>query len=125
MPKPRSPLAKAKATGQADKHPERFKNRKQPKSKKLATPPTWMNKHEKKAWNSFKKELPWLCESDRAHMEIVCKIRGKLISGDEVGIQALNALRSAIAQMGGNPSDRSKIEYEDNKEEDASEAYFH
>tara|TARA_R110002072_G_scaffold100778_4_gene222018 strand:- start:1524 stop:1904 length:381 start_codon:yes stop_codon:yes gene_type:complete len=126
MARQRTPLVKAQATGQADKHPERFKDRVQPKSKSLGPPSAYMTKFEKLAWKAFKKEYPWLQESDRAHLEIACSLRARLLEGKDVGIAALNGLRSCIAQMGGNPVDRSKVMVEDEKDkENAIEAYFH
>jgi len=36
----------------------------------------------------------------------------------------MNGLRSCIAQMGGNPSDISKVTVPDEESEDPTEAYF-
>ncbi|WP_244567721.1 hypothetical protein [Bradyrhizobium erythrophlei] len=58
----RTPLAKAKVTGQDKNHASRFKDRREPKSKgPLGSPPKWMvKKHQIEAWKTFSDELPWL-----------------------------------------------------------------
>ena len=52
MPRRRTPLAKAKATGQDKNHASRFKDRREPQSKgPLGKPPKWMvRKHQLEAW---------------------------------------------------------------------------
>lgn len=77
------------------------------------------------AWESFKKEIPWLGECHRAHVEIAAHIRGRLLKGEDVGVQALNLLRQSIGQMGGNPSDMSKVfDAGDEEEKDPLAGYF-
>ena len=126
MGKSRTPLAKAKLTGADIVHPERFKGRKHSKKEKpLGNPTNYLNANEKKAWRMLKKEFPWLLESDRAHVEIVCLFRGKLIEGERPGVQALNAYRAALAQMGGNPADKTKVFIPNGEEEeDPLNVYF-
>lgn len=124
MPRARTPLAKAKATGQVCKHPERFKDRKQPKVDGLGEPSTYMQGYEIVAFNAFKKEWPWLKQSDRALIEILCKVRAKILAGDDVGVQALSGYCSNLAKCGGNPSDIQKVVVADEESEDATEAYF-
>jgi hypothetical protein len=54
MPRARTPLAKAKATGRTIKDPKRFKDRKEPVVKDpLGDPPKWMKRAEQKeAWRT-------------------------------------------------------------------------
>lgn len=124
MANPRTPLAKAKATGQADKHPERFKDRKQPKVNTLGDPSPHMTDEEIKAFEAFKREWPWLKQSDRPLIEIMCKTRAKILAGEDVGVQALSGYCSNIARCGGSPSDIQKVVVDDEESEDATEAYF-
>jgi hypothetical protein len=52
-----------------------------------------------KAWEIFRRELPWLQESDRALVEAVSVIRGRLIAGEDVSVGALNCLRVCCGMM--------------------------
>jgi hypothetical protein len=62
MPRPRTPLAKAEATGQTLANPKRFKSRKEQRSRPLGKPSTHLSDVERAVWESFKIELPWLTE---------------------------------------------------------------
>jgi hypothetical protein len=53
-------------------------------------------------------EIPCLAESDRTLLEIAVPIRAQLMTGKEMGVQALNLLRQALWQMGGNPADPNR-----------------
>jgi hypothetical protein len=127
MPRPRTPLAKAKATGRTLHDPKRFENRKEPKSTgPLGSPPKWMtNPGQREAWETFADELPWLNHSHRSLVGIASEIRGKLISGDEVSVNGLNLLRLCLGQMGATPVDSSKITLPEQEDEpDPADKYF-
>jgi hypothetical protein len=127
MPRRRTPLAKAKATGQDKNHASRFKDRREPQSKgPLGTPPKWMKKQTQlDAWMMFADELPWLNHSHRALVAIASDIRGQLIAGDEVSVNGLNLLRLCLGQMGATPVDSSKITLpEEENQEDPADKYF-
>ena len=124
MAKPRTPLVKAKATGQADKHPDRFKDRKQPIGRPLGKPSRHMDDDQILAFEAFKKEWTWLKESDRALIEVMCIVRAKILTGQEVGVQALSGYCANLARCGGNPSDIQKVVVPDEESEDPTEAYF-
>jgi len=66
MPRRRTPLAKAKATGQDKNHASRFKDRREPQSKGPLG-------------KTFSDEVLWLNHSHRALVGIASKIRGLLI----------------------------------------------
>lgn len=130
MARPRTPKAKAKATGQDEKHSERFDGRNEPQDlAPLGEPPEWFNEYQLKAWNQFKSEAFWLNESHRALMEIACTIRGRLMKplgeGEEaVGVQAMNLLRQCLGSMGLTPADASKVAIPDGKgDEDPAKKY--
>jgi hypothetical protein len=78
------------------------------------------------AWNCFVREIPWLMESDRVHLEMASVQRGRLMAGKEVGVQAMNLLRLLAGQMGANPTDRSRITVvgHDDKDDPVTH-YFH
>ena len=84
-----------------------------------------MNKHQIAAWALFAKEVPWLNASHRGLVEIAATVRGRLMAGEDVGVQALNLLRQALGQMGATPADASKASAIPNEsEEDPAEGYF-
>lgn len=126
MPRPRTPTAKAKVTGVAYKKRLKFEGRVDaPSAGPLGKPPSWMNEHQIAAWALFAKEVPWLTASHRGLVEIAASIRGRLIAGEDVGVQALNLLRQALGQMGATPADASKATSVPNEgEENPAESYF-
>jgi hypothetical protein len=128
MPRARTPLAKAKATGRILHDPKRFKNRKEPPIKgKLGDPPAWMKKASQiEAWRTLASEVPWLNSSNRAVVGIASEILGKLIANEEVSVNALNLLRLCLSQLGATPVDASRISMpdDDDEEDDPSKKYF-
>lgn len=120
MANPRQPVAKAKVTGAAGKNPQRHRDRKEPAGgTPLGDPSTFLDEDGQRAWEGFKRELPWLMESDRALVEIAAKLRGLVLSGSDVGEGKLKLLQTILSKMGASPADRSKIAYgEDDEEED-------
>lgn len=122
MARPRTPVAKAKAEARDQKDPQRFKNRTEPTvTNPVGKPPAWIVDNEvtkaRTAWNTFVKEVPWLNESHRSFLEIASNIRGRLMTGNDVGVQALNLLRQCLGQMGATPADASKITAPDGEDE--------
>lgn len=109
MANPRQPVAKAKATGAAIKNPGRHKARTDPKTTPLGEASTFLNEHGQQAWEGYRRELPWLLESDRSLVEIAASVRGRLLGGEDVGVTALSMLQSILSKMGGSPADRSKV----------------
>lgn len=124
MPAPRTPVAKASVSGAAVKNPQRHKDRKEPKAAALGKPSPFLDEFGVKAWEGFKQELPWLAESDRALVEIASSVRGRLLSGEDVGITALSMLQSILSKMGASPADRSKVMVGDGEETDPTDSYF-
>jgi hypothetical protein len=126
MPRQRTPLAKAKATGQDIIHATRFKNRKEPESTgPLGPPPTWMTKKEQKdSWQTFRTEIPWLQRSHRCVTAIACIARADLISGGEFNVRMANLLRQCLGQMGATPADASKVALPNDEVEDPADKYF-
>ena len=122
MPRPRNPLGKAKAEGRDTINKGRFKDRKEPGSKEpLGPPPRWIVDNDmikaKSAWELFRREIPWLTESHRMLVGMAANIQGRIMAGQEVGVQAMNLLRQMLGQMGATPSDASKVTVTDDGEE--------
>lgn len=125
MPRPRLPEAKAQLSGAILKHPERFKDRKEPPAGgPLGAASTYLDESEQTAWEAYRREIPWLRESDRSIVEIACSVRGRMIAGEKVGVSALNVLRSCLSQLGATPTDRSKVVQLDEKRTDPTEEFF-
>lgn len=125
MPRPRTPKAVADATGAAGKNPQRFRDRKDPKVASLGGAPDWMVcGHELSAWEGFKREMPWLAESDRTLVEVAARLRGRMIKDPEMGVNALAQLRLCLQAMGGTPSDRSKVGAPDEDRDDPADQFF-
>lgn len=119
MANPRTPTAKAKATGAALKNPGRHADRSNPRTVPLGDPSSFLDGHGKAAWEGYRREMPWLMESDRSLVEIAALVRGRLLGGEDVGMTALSMLQSILSKMGGSPADRSKVAVpDDEKEED-------
>lgn len=129
MARARTPLAKAKATGQdSGTNKARFESRTEPEvTSPLGGPPKWLKKaNEREAWETLAGELPWLNASHRTLVAMASGILARLMSGEEVGVQAQNLLRQMIGSMGGTPSDATKVKLPDGKtkNEDPSAKYF-
>ena len=117
MANPRLPVAKAKATGAAIKNPGRHKGRADPKVAPLGKPSDFLNDAGKRAWEGFKRELPWLMESDRAMVEVAAKVRGELMTDPDVSVTKLSMLQSILSKLGADPSNRSKVALPDDEPE--------
>lgn len=122
MPAPRKPKAAAELDASDVKNPQRFKNRNEPTvTDPVGEPPEWIVDNEltraRTAWNTFTDEIPWLNRSHRSFLEIASNIRGRLMTGNEVGVQALQLLRQCLGQMGATPADASKITAPDGEDE--------
>jgi len=114
MARPRTPRAKAAVEASDKKNPQRFKNRTDAKADgPLGNPPAWLKDtpelKAKAAWKLFEKELPWLNQSHRTLVGMAANIQGRIMAGQEVGVQAMNLLRQMLGQMGATPADASKV----------------
>lgn len=126
MARPRTPKAKAAATGQSVMRKTKFEGRNEPiVNDAVGPPPEWMSDGQRKAWDVMSSEIPWLNSSHRAIMEIASYQRARLMAGEDVGVQALNLLRQCLGSMGATPADASKAGAQPNGEtEDPAEKYF-
>lgn len=122
MVNPRTPAAKAEATGAAIKNPGRHAARKDPPGRPLGEPATFLDEFGRQAWEGFKRELPWLMESDRAVLEVCAQVRGLLLSGGDVGVTKLSMYQSMLSKLGATPADRTRISAPDDSDED--DAFF-
>lgn len=123
MANPRTPLAKAVATGRVKRDPQRFRDRREPKVEPLGEPSEHLNELERKTWREFVRECPWLKESDRALMEIACRLRALLRLG-LFDMKTVAQLRSCLNAMGVTPVLRERFATPDGENEDPGEAFF-
>lgn len=112
MPRPRTPISKARLTGAAEKDPARFRARSEPATsgRGIGRPPAYLPASARKAWATFTDELSWLTYEDRAALEAASLMRGR-ITDDPAGATAalFGQYRLALASLGATPVDRSKV----------------
>lgn len=118
MPNPRLPTGKAKVTGADVLHPKRHSTRSEPTTSPLAGPSPFLDGHGEAAWEGFRRELPWLMESDRAAVEICAQVRGLLMAGEDVGVTKLSMYQSILSKLGATPADRTRVSVPEGEEHD-------
>lgn len=101
------------ATGQSQKNKKRFESRNEPVvDDDLGDPPGWIKDTEgnmaREAWQTLRMEIPWLNSSHRILVATASNILGRMIAGQDCGVQAMNLLRQCLGQMGATPADASK-----------------
>lgn len=125
MPNPRLPAAKAEATGAAVKNAGRYTDRKAPKgTRQLGQPYKAMSEAEVDAWHEFAAELPWLNSSHRALLQLACRLRARLNTDPEMGVNAMQAYSAILSKLAATPVDETKISHGDDSDEDPADAYF-
>ena len=108
----RLPVAKAKTMAADVKNPQRFRDRKNPAGVSALGKPTDFLKNidkAKEAWEGFKTEWPWLNESDRPLMEVLCVYRAQMLRGEMLNSTVAKTYQSMLSKCGGSPSDLSKV----------------
>jgi hypothetical protein len=126
MARPRTPKAKAVITGHAAKEKTKFEDRHEPAvTDAVGDPFEWLNEFAQKAWREIASEVPWLNSSHRGHLAIAANIRGRMMKGEDVGVQAMNLLRQCYGQMGATPADASKAGAKpDGESKDPADEFF-
>ena len=109
MPRPRTPIAVARLTGQDKVHPERFRNRADPTSGPIGEPPERLSEAQANAWRDFVSMWPWLVMSDRAALELLCHVRARVENADVTTAALLSEYRLQLSSFGGTPTSRSRI----------------
>lgn len=130
MARPRTPKAKAKVTGAAEKQRTKFDGRNEPTvNDELGAAPDWITDTERNkaltAWETLRTEIPWLNSSHRMLVATAANILGRMIAGQDVGVQAMNLFRQCLGQMGATPADASKVGVKpDGEDEDPTAEFF-
>jgi hypothetical protein len=105
--RPRTPLAKARATGRTTINPARYAKRSDPKVQPLGDPPAYLSEGEKAFWDHCRTHMSWLAMSDRCLVEIAA--RARTVSIEKRDLKAMGVLIRCLASMGATPVDRSKV----------------
>lgn len=111
MGRSKTPIEKAKLTGADRNHPERFRDRQDVDGgPAIGKPPAYFDAKARAAWARFKRELPWLVESDRAMVELASLTRA-LIEADPAQASAamVKEHRQQLASLGATPVTRSNV----------------
>jgi len=115
MPRPRTPLAKARLTGEAAKRPERFRDRSEPRTSgaPVGTPPAYLDKEARAVWHELARDLGWLVAEDRFALEAaslaIGQVRAMHRAGEPVTGALFSAMNTALGKLGASPADRSKV----------------
>ena len=123
MPAHRLPTGKARVTGAAARSPGRFKGRSNPKVSGIGGAPAHLPLYAKRAWERFRRELPWLVASDAAMLEVAAMVRGEMLAGLPVGVTKLSMYQSVLGKLGASPTDRTKVAMPDDDEEEEDEFF--
>lgn len=125
MANPRLPAKVADVTGAAMRSPYRFKGRKAPKgTRDLGQPYKMMSEAEQSAWHEFAAELPWLNSSHRALLQLACRLRARLNSDPDMGVNAMQAYSAILSKLAATPVDETKVNAGDGEDEDPADQYF-
>lgn len=116
MARNRIPVKKALVEGRDISHPESYRNRTEPTiTDPIGEPFAWVKNTDKnrarEAWAVIASTVPWLNSSHRILVAAASNILGRIIAGQDVGVQASNLLRQCLGQMGATPADASKISW--------------
>lgn len=124
MPRPRTPLAKHKLKGSHIIHPERFRDRAEPKAEQLGNAPEWFNSDELVTWHQFVYEIPWLNASHRTILEIASQLRTKMMNRQKVSVKDYSELRACLIQMGATPAAATKVSVPDDGDKEPEAEFF-
>jgi hypothetical protein len=126
MGTPRTPLAKAKATGRIADNPKRFAGRKEPpETRPLGKPSRNLKtKLELEMWEAFKWESCWLMECDRPLVEQACKLRAQSYKRN-LDYKEVDQLVRILSRLGMTPVDRSRVLFvEHDKAQSPAESFL-
>ena len=124
MSRPRLPQDVAKITGAVAKNAGRFEGRSSPKVRSLGPAPKKFNEEQKRIWDEFNDDYPWLGRSDRQIVGIACRLQYMVETEVEVPVAVFTQLRMTLSAMGGTPVDRSKVGAPDEPDKDPADEYF-
>ena len=125
MPRARTPLAKAEATGRTIHDPQRFRDRKEPSSGPLGEPPRMLKtKLELEAWEILRRRAgAWLRERDEPVAAVWCRLHASLTCGN-TDLKVYDRFLTYSRELGLTPSSASKVHVPDAEESDPADKYI-
>jgi hypothetical protein len=84
-----------------------------------------MSDAEQEAWHEFASELPWLNSSHRALLHLACRLRARLTTDPDMGVNAMQAYSSVLSKLAATPVDETKVSAPDGEDEDPTDRFFH
>src|SRR3954466_920921 len=100
----------ARITGRAKASPGRFRNKLDSSPPRLGHAPSHLDSDQKRCWETFRREAPWLTGADAALVEIASRLRSRMMhDGWESSVAMLNLLRSCLTAMGCSPVGRNRV----------------
>ena len=123
MARTRNPIEVSIATGHTAHDPKRYRDRTSftnDENPPLGEPEKSTSHRLKKLWADFKKEWPWLRESDRAAIGALVIMRAKLDTPEECDAKFFKQYFDALKAFGGTPAERTKMP-KDKKDADKSD----
>ena len=125
MARSRIPLAKAEVSGAIAKNAGRFAGRKKVVgARAVGKPYVAMSEVEKRYWEEFVGDLPWLNAGHRVLLRLACSLAARMDAGEEMGVTAAQALSSVLSKLGATPVDECKVGYSGEEDSDPSEEFF-
>ena len=127
MSRPRLPALRVVVDGADIKNPKRFKRRRAPKAQRpLGKPSRHLDLFAYRAFERFRRELPWLKESHRALVDLAATLRGRLLDPTvPIDLKVMQELRRCLGQLGATPADETRLNLTPEDEPDPEEALFH
>ena len=130
MPRPRTPLASAQASGAADHNPKRFADRVEPVARGPLGPlPNYFNDLQRDQWNELIARMPEgvLVSGDEYIVELTVLLLMRMRSfEDPLKPVEIGHLRACLGSLGLTPADRTRVNgsHESKKEDDPLAALF-
>lgn len=123
MPRPRLTPEQARVMGADKRSPGRFKDRADPSTEPLGSPPQGLSAPVKEAWLELASDIPWLCRSDRHLLKLTAELAVATRRPD-APIAAYAQLRLCLSSLAATPTDRSKVSIPDDENEDPAAEFF-
>ena len=124
MARPRLPAEKAEVSGAAIHDPQRFRDRKAPKTTRpVGEPYLKMTDAQKEVWAECVYEMPWLNSSHRLLLRQACMLAARM-DDPEMGVSALQALGSILSKLGATPVDETKVNHGDGDDDEPEDRFF-
>jgi len=120
MARPRLTTMAAQVTGADLKDPQRHRGRADPPVDPLGAAPARLSVDEREVWETFASDLPWLAASDRHLVELASRLMVRITQPD-CPLGVFTQMRLCLGSMGATPTDRSRVEWNEDEVDPASE----